>query len=61
VKTISMKAQHRLYSRYRKLTARGKSPQLAVTAVARELLGFIWAIATHVERQHETGLKREAA
>lgn len=61
VKAISMKAQHRLYSRYQKLIARGKSPQLAVTAVARELLGFIWAIATHVERQHETGLKREAA
>jgi transposase len=53
-----MKAQHRLSSRYRKLTARGKSPLLAVTAVARELLGFIWAI--HVERQHETGLKRKA-
>lgn len=61
VKVISMKAQHRLCTRYRKLIARGKSPQLAVTAVARELLGFIWAIATHVERQHETGLKRKAA
>ena len=61
VKAISMKAQHRLYSRHRKLIARGKSPQLAVTAVARELLGFIWAIATHVEREHETSINRKAA
>jgi transposase len=53
VKAISMKAQHRLHGRYRKLTARGKSRQQAATAVARELLGFIWAIATHIERQHE--------
>jgi hypothetical protein len=25
-----------------------------VTAVGRELLGFIWAIGVHVERQHRT-------
>lgn len=61
VKAISMKAQHRLHSRYRKLTGRGKSHQLAVTAVARELLGFIWAIATHVERQQTTSIDRKAA
>ncbi len=35
------------------LTARGKVKQQAVTAVARELLGFIWAIGVHVESQHE--------
>ena len=39
------KAQTRLHRRYLRLTSRGKSSQLAVTAVARELCGFIWAIA----------------
>lgn len=39
-------AQHRLHSRYRRLIARGKSPQLAVTAVARELSAFVWAALT---------------
>ena len=51
VKEIAWKAQHRLHGRYRKLTGRGKSKQLAVTAVARELLGFIWAIGVKVEQQ----------
>jgi transposase len=50
VKAIAWKAQHRLYSRYRRLTARGKAKQQVVTAVARELLGFIWAIGVAVER-----------
>jgi transposase len=49
VKAIAWKAQHRLYARYRHLVARGKCPPEAVTAVGRELLGFIWAIGTHVE------------
>jgi len=50
VKAIAWKAQHRLSSRYWKLTAKGKPHQKAVTAVARELLGFIWAIGTQIER-----------
>ena len=45
---IAWKAQHRLHARYRNLTARGKSKQSAVTAVGRELLGFIWAIGMAV-------------
>lgn len=45
VRAIAWKAQHRLHSRLNKLLARGKPANLAVTAVARELLGFIWAIA----------------
>jgi aryl-alcohol dehydrogenase-like predicted oxidoreductase len=53
VKAIAWKAQHRLHRRYRQLTARGKVKQQAVTAVGRELLGFIWAIGVHVESQHE--------
>jgi len=52
---IAWKAQHRLHARYRSLIARGKSPQNAVTAVGRELLGFIWAIGTTVERKPRDG------
>jgi transposase len=54
VKGIAWKAQHRLCGRYRALLASGKSKQLTVTAVGREMLGFIWAIATYVEGQHCT-------
>jgi transposase len=49
VKEIAWKAQHRLHKRYRSLAARGKNPQKMVTAVGRELLGFIWAIGNKVE------------
>ncbi|MDT4853297.1 IS110 family transposase ISSso6 [compost metagenome] len=38
-------AQLRLCRRYRKLAARGKNPNIAVVAVARELSGFIWDIS----------------
>jgi transposase len=47
---IAWKAQHRLHDRYCKLLARGKSKQHAVMAVARELLGFIWAIGLQAEQ-----------
>ncbi len=60
-KAIAWKAQHRLNSRYRKLVARGKSSSVAITAVARELLGFIWAIGIHVERQLQVSKMRKAA
>ena len=59
VKAIAWKAQHRLHARYRTLTARGKSKQQVVTAVGRELLGFIWAIGTTVEA--EAGRTRPVA
>jgi transposase len=51
VKAIAWKAQHRLNARYRRLASRGKPQPQVVTAVARELLGFIWAIGVHVEQQ----------
>jgi transposase len=50
VKAIAWKAQHRLNGRFRKLAARGKPFPQVVTAIARELLGFVWAIGVHVER-----------
>jgi hypothetical protein len=54
VKEIAWKAQHRLHRRYRRLAERGMPHQKVVTAVGRELLGFIWAVGVHVERQHHT-------
>ncbi len=50
VKAIAWKAQHRLNKRYKTLAAKGKNKNQLVTAIARELLGFIWAIGTHSER-----------
>ena len=40
------RAQQRLYRRYQRLAARGKPKQHIVTAVARELTGFVWAALT---------------
>jgi transposase len=48
VREIAWKAQCRLSARYRALIRRGKAKNLAVTAVARELAGFIWAISREV-------------
>lgn len=45
VQAIAWKAQHRLHRRYLKLLGRGKNKQQTVTAVARELAGFVWSIA----------------
>jgi transposase len=44
VRAIAWKAQRRLCARYRALIRRGKLKTVAITAVARELAGFIWAI-----------------
>lgn len=49
VTDLSWKAQIRLCARYRSLVVRHKKSVVAVTAVARELAGFIWAIAHLVE------------
>jgi hypothetical protein len=51
IKEIAWKAQVRLSKRYAKLAAAGKDQRKIVTAVGRELLGFIWAI----------GIKADAA
>jgi transposase len=40
-------AQHRLHRRYQRFAARGKPKQHIVTAIARELTGFVWAALTH--------------
>jgi transposase len=61
VKEIAWKAQHRLHTRYSKLLAKGKTKQKVVTAVGRELLGFIWAIGVHVEQTMSASQKRRRA
>jgi transposase len=45
IQDIAWKAQIRLCNRYRHLIGKGKHTNVAKTAVARELCGFIWAIA----------------
>src|SRR2546422_7180766 len=45
------RAQKRLHRRYRHLVGHGKRPPVAVAAVARELVGFLWAAMTQRERQ----------
>ena len=61
VKEIAWKAQHRLHSRYRKLLDKGKTKQKVMTALARELLGFVWAIGVMVEQQFIEKCKDQAA
>jgi transposase len=51
IKEIAWKAQIRLHKRYMKLIMAGKETKKILTAIGRELLGFIWAI----------GIKAEAA
>lgn len=45
VQEIAWKAQLRLCQRYRRMMAQGKTKQVVVTAIARELAGFVWAVA----------------
>jgi hypothetical protein len=49
IAAVACKPSHRLHARYRHLLACGKSKQEVVTAVGRELLGFIWAIGVTIE------------
>jgi transposase len=49
VQEIAWKAQARLTTRYRALARRGKRPTVVVTAIARELAGFIWAVGRAVD------------
>jgi len=48
IRDIAWKAQLRLTGRFRRLVARGKAKPKVATAIARELTGFIWAIAREV-------------
>jgi transposase len=48
IREIAWKAQLRLCTRYRKLARSGKPANVVTAAIARELAGFIWAIARRV-------------
>ena len=45
IRDIAWKAQVWLCARYRRLAAAGKPKVVVTTAIAREMVGFIWAIA----------------
>lgn len=49
IREIAWRAQKRLHHRYRTLTAQGKNTRQVITAVGRELLGFVWDIGRTVE------------
>jgi transposase len=48
IRDIAWKGQVRLCARYRRLARTGKPIYVVTTAIARELSGFVWAIARHV-------------
>jgi len=50
IRDIAWKAQDRLCRRYRALARSGKLSTVICTAIARELAGFVWAIACEVSR-----------
>lgn len=49
VQEIAWKAQLRLCNRFRRLRAKGKPAQVVTTAIARELIAFIWAISNEID------------
>jgi transposase len=51
VAEIAWKAQERLHRKFTRMTYQRKLPGKVTTAVARELVGFIWAIGHKVERE----------
>jgi transposase len=48
---IAEKAEERLHARYKRMDNAGKPKNKITTAIARELLGFIWAIGKEVENK----------
>ncbi len=49
VRDMAWKAQERLCRRYRKFARAGKLPAVITAAIARELAGFVWAIANQAQ------------
>jgi transposase len=49
IRDTAWKAQERLCRRYRKLARAGKPPTVVTVAIARELAGFVWAIARQAQ------------
>src|SRR3954469_5706991 len=49
LRDTAWKAQERLCRRYRKLATAGKPANVVIAAIARELAGFVWAIARQAQ------------
>jgi transposase len=49
IRDTAWKARERLCGRYRKLARAGKPPNVVTAAIARELAGFVWAIARQAQ------------
>lgn len=49
IRDIAWKAQVRLCARYRRLSAAGKPKVIVTTVIAREMVGFLWAITRQVQ------------
>lgn len=62
VVSIADEAQRRLCGRYQRLQARGKMPTKIVVAIARELVGFLWAALRHdvARRDARPAIKRSS-
>jgi transposase len=58
VTDVAWRAQERLHARYRTLAGR-KGRQKAIIAVARELVGFVWALA-HAQAEHQATVAQTA-
>ncbi len=52
---MAWEAQKRLYQKHGRMRIRAKSHQVTVTAMSRELAGFVWAVG----RQRETEMNKE--
>lgn len=59
VRAISFKAQQRLYARHKVLTGHRKKACVVVTALARELCGFVWAIVCQVSAPEKVKMRAE--
>jgi transposase len=59
--TIADRAHARLHKRFWALLARGKPQNKVVVAVARELVGFLWAVLHEGLGREETGASRKIA
>jgi transposase len=61
VREIAWKAQTRLCPRYRSMMAKDKPKQVVVTAIARELAGFVWAVACCAPDSRTTSADRDGS
>lgn len=59
VRAIAFKAQQRLHARHKVLSAHRKKACVVVTALARELCGFVWAIACQMSAPGKVKMRAE--